>query len=113
MNKIKHLLRTLKRVLDKTFGTIIDEIYWRFRSKEWAEKYLSPESLNHPHRQFLIDKISKWAPFQSLLEIGCASGPNLYLLAKKYPKTNFYGTEINKGAVKIGNERFSKDGLNN
>lgn len=81
MNKIKFLLRGLKRVPDKNCGTVIDEIFWRFRSYEWAKAHLSPESINHPHRNFLIEKIARHVPFESILEVGCASGPNLALLA--------------------------------
>lgn len=109
---MKKMLRQIKRLLDKTFGTIIDEFYWRFRGKSWAKKYLTPESINHPHRQLLIEHIAIYAPFESALEVGCASGANLYLIAKRFPTVKLYGTDINKRAVYIGREWFATQGIN-
>jgi len=109
---IKRLLRSIKRLLDKIVGTIIDELYWRSRNNAWAEKYLSPQSIAHPHRQFLIGRISRYSPFESILEVGCASGPNLYLLAKQFPDVKLYGTDINERAIKIGCRWFAAKGIN-
>lgn len=114
---MKKLLRNTKRLLDKTFGSKIDEIYWQFRhvfgNRKWAEKYLLEASLNHPHRKFIIDKIASYIPFKTILEIGCASGPNLYLLAKKFPEVKLYGIDISKKAVETGNELLKKEGISN
>jgi len=109
---IKRLVRNIKRLLDKIIGTTVDELYWRFRSEAWAEKYLSPQSIAHPHRQFLIGRISRYSPFESILEVGCASGPNLYLLAKQFPDIKLYGTDINKRAIKLGRRWFAAKGIN-
>lgn len=113
---MKRLLRKIKRILDKIFGTIIDEIYWRFRhllgNKNWPQTYVSKESLNHPHRQFLIKKISA-CQFENILEIGCASGPNLYLLSKKFPDVKIYGTDISKEAIKFGEKWLNEQNIKN
>lgn len=111
MKKIKHLLRSIKRIADKILGTFADEIYWKMRSGSWAEKYLGSESLNHPHRKLLIDKIERHYPFSSLLEVGCASGPNLYLVAKKFPPVKLYGTDINKGAIHFAQKWLKLHGI--
>jgi len=116
MRVIKIILRKIKRLAYKIFGTVVDEFYWEFRhifDKKWAESYISKEFLEHPHRKFLTEKISNYYPFNSVLEIGCASGPNLYLLAKKFPTVKFYGIDISKNAVKIGQEFFRKENINN
>jgi len=114
---MKKLLRNTKRLLDKTFGSKTDEMYWRFRhvfgSRKWAEKYLSEASLNHPHRKFIIDKIAGCAPLKTILEIGCASGPNVYLLAKKFPEVKLYGIDISKKAVETGNKLLKKESISN
>jgi len=113
---MKKLLRKIKRFLDKVLGTKSDELYWKSRhffNKKWAEKYISEESLNHPHRKFLIDKISACVPFENVLEIGCASGPNLYLLAKKFPNIKIYGVDISKKAVMTGQKWFQKQNIRN
>src|SRR4030042_430657 len=101
----KKFLRLIKRSANKIFGTKVDELFWKFRNifdRKWPENYISRESINHPHRKFLIDKISVYYPFENILEIGCASGPNLYLLAKKFPEIKLYGIDISKKAIEVG-----------
>ena len=116
MKTIKLVLRKIKRLANKIFGTKIDEFYWKFRhifDKKWAESYISDKSINHPHRKFLTEKISNYAPFENVLEIGCASGPNLYLLAKKFPETKFYGIDISEKAIRTGQKYFEKENVKN
>lgn len=69
-------------------------------SELWATKHLregddstdlSCISRNHPQRFFLIDHIASLAPpISNILEIGCGTGPNLYLLAQKFPDGGRY-----------------------
>lgn len=116
MRVIKIILRKIKRLLIKVFGSKIEELYWEFRhifDKKWTENYISEESINQPQRKFLIEKISNYYPFNSVLEIGCASGPNLYLLAKKFSEVKFYGIDISKKAIKIGKEYSKEGGIKN
>jgi len=116
MKTIKSVLRKIKRLADKIFGTKTDELFWKFRhifDRKWPESYISKESIFHPHRKFLIKKISAYFPFENVLEIGCASGPNLYLLAKKFPKAKFYGIDISKKAIKTGQNYFQKENIKN
>ncbi|HUS51484.1 MAG TPA: class I SAM-dependent methyltransferase [Candidatus Paceibacterota bacterium] len=110
------LLRITKRILDKIFGTKINEVYWKFRhifDSSWAESYISKENIKHPHREILIEKISAYRPFSKVLEIGCASAPNLYLLAKKFPETKFYGIDISKKAIETGKHFLKKENISN
>ena len=104
----------------KIFGTKLEERKWKRRhllkrsdwgnDEDWINGYWSSRS--HPHRQLLIDKISQYLP-QSILEIGSNCGPNLYLLAKKFPKAKIVGIDINEEAVKKGNEFFAKERIQN
>jgi ubiquinone/menaquinone biosynthesis C-methylase UbiE len=113
---IKLILRKIKRLAVKFFGSKVDELFWKFRhffDKSWAESYISKESINHPHRKILIDTISKYYPFDSALEIGCASGPNLYLLAKKFPEVKLYRIDISKKAIEIGKKKFNEEKISN
>lgn len=113
MKKIlKTLARTIKRVLDRVFGTVVEEIRWQGRDDAWAERSLSHASLEHPHRAFLLGHIARWEPFNTLLEVGCASGPNLFLLAKRYPDKAFFGAEINARGVRRGNAYARESGAN-
>jgi 2-polyprenyl-3-methyl-5-hydroxy-6-metoxy-1,4-benzoquinol methylase len=79
--------------------------------KEWIENYW--KSRNHPHRSFLVKRICNFSPINSVLEIGCASGPNLYQIAKKFPDAKIRGIDINPMAVQEGNKWFEKEGIHN
>jgi ubiquinone/menaquinone biosynthesis C-methylase UbiE len=89
--------------------------------KEWATRHVYDEnwiesywkSRDHPHRTFLAEKIGKFSPIRSILEIGCASGPNLYNIARKFPDADLRGIDINPMAVKKGNEWFRQEGISN
>lgn len=83
---------------------------WHWQSKDWIEGYW--KSIDHPHRKLLVDAVAEFNP-KSILEVGCASGPNLYLLAKKYPEADIWGVDINRQAVEYGREMFFKEGIRN
>jgi len=113
---IRPVLRKIKRLANKVFGTGVDELYWKFRhifDREWAESYLSERSIAHPHRQMLVSIIARYSPFDSVLEIGCASGPNLYLLAKSFPKARLCGIDISQRAIEAGKKFFGEKGIKN
>ena len=61
----------------------------------------------------LIGKIAEFSPILNILEIGCGSGPNLYLLAKEFPNAEIRGIDINPKAVQIGNNWFAQEGIRN
>ena len=101
----------------------------RVREKEWATKHLRGgvdwgessqddwvksywNSQDHPHRAFLIERISKFSP-NSILEIGCNCGPNSCLLAKKFHNAKIRGIDINPAAVQRGNEWLVQEGITN
>ena len=89
--------------------------------KEWATRHVYDEnwieaywnSRDHPHRTFLAEKIGKFSPLRSILEIGCASGPNLYNIARKFPDADLRGIDINPMAVQKGNEWLRQEGISN
>jgi len=111
-----HPLRIIKRFLDRVLGTKSDEWFWKFRhffDKDWAKSYISESAIKHPHRKLLIDEISKLYPFENVLELGSASGANLFLLAEKYPKANFYGIDVSEKAIKEGQKFFTNKGIKN
>ncbi|HXF44200.1 MAG TPA: class I SAM-dependent methyltransferase [Candidatus Paceibacterota bacterium] len=98
------ILKILKRLANKTLGTVSDSIFWKYRhflDKKWSENYISEQSLAHPHRKILIEKIIKYSP-TSVLEVGCASGPNLVLLAQKLPQAKLEGIDISPSAIETG-----------
>ena len=83
---------------------------WGEGSGDWIKGYQG--SQNHPHRPFLVKTISKYNP-SSILEIGCNCGPNLYLLAKKFPDAEIIGIDINPIAVQKGNEWLAQEDISN
>ena len=116
MKTVKKILRAIKRLMIKVFGTKTDELYWRFRhafDKSWTKSYISQTSINDAHRRPLIEKISNFAPFESILEFGCASGPNLYLLAQRFPETQLYGIDISEKAIEEGERYFAESNIGN
>lgn len=73
------------------------------REREWAARSIAESYWNnrdHPSKHFLVERIATFSPFFNILEVGCASGPNLYPLAKKFPQAQIVGIDINPGAIK-------------
>jgi ubiquinone/menaquinone biosynthesis C-methylase UbiE len=93
-------------------GTGIDERRWANRSTEAIQKE-DLINLNHPHRQFLIERIGAFQPVSGVLEIGCGYGPNLYWLAKKFPKIEITGIDINHLAIEEGQKFLKQEGISN
>lgn len=83
---------------------------WGNGCDDWIRGYR--DSTDHPHRQILIEIISKYNP-SNILEIGCNCGPNLYLLGKKFPNAEIIGIDINPLAVQKGNEWFVQESILN
>lgn len=109
----------------KLLGSKSDEKYWAERhlqeskriqddwnkgNDDWITGYWN--SIDHPHRQFLVEIISSYKPL-SILEIGCNCGPNLRLLAGKFPDAEIIGIDINPVAVQKGNEWLVQEGILN
>lgn len=100
----------------------------RAREKEWAEIHLIKrndwggedkdviksyrDSIEHPHRSPLIDMICSYSP-DSILEVGCNCGPNLYLLARRLPYAQLYGIDINRVAIEKASKWFAESGITN
>ena len=112
-SKKKMLLRSfIDKITDNLRKTKMGQEYvWRNREKEWNKENLAPDS--HFHRNMILEKVKNCAPFQSLLEIGSGWGPNLYLIAKEFPKAKIKGIDINKNAIEEGKKRFKKEKILN
>lgn len=87
------------------------ERQWEMRALSAAEGYWNNRNL--PSKHFLAEKIAAFAPINSILEVGCNSGPNLYLLAKRFPQAQIVGIDINSKAVQYGNAQFAQEGIPN
>ncbi|MFC1908805.1 class I SAM-dependent methyltransferase [Chloroflexota bacterium] len=86
------------------------------REKQWAGRTIAASYWNNrnlPSKHFLTERIAAFSPVNSILELGCASGPSLYLLAKKFPESRIVGIDINQPAVEYGNSQFAQEGISN
>jgi ubiquinone/menaquinone biosynthesis C-methylase UbiE len=119
MKLFRKTLRLIKRAADKLSGTKADEWYWRFRhllgkkERAWAKNYLSLASPQDPQRQLLIQRMAAHQPIENVLEIGCASGPNLFALGKEFPQTQFIGIDISSHAIQVGASWLNSHNLKN
>src|SRR6185369_13275951 len=83
-----------------------ENLYWEARQpdshddwggdKTFLESYR--ESVNHPHRQLILDYL-KDKEFSCVLEVGCCNAPNLYLIAQAYPNISLMGEDVNSAAI--------------
>ncbi len=81
--------------------------YWKNRKINWEQAYFN---LDHPHREMLM-KVLKLYPFESVLEIGCGAGANLYNIKKNFPKAGVSGCDINEDAIKTAKEKLPEADL--
>ena len=72
--------------------------------------YKGFSSLDHPHRPMLIEEINTFQP-QSVLEIGCGYGPNLFWLSKKLPNAKIEGIDINPKEIEKGIEYLEESSI--
>ena len=78
------------------------------RKVRWAEDYFN--SWEAPHRRELVNRLNE-SPFESLLELGCNSGPNLRALWEAGCRARLHGVDVNRQAVEYGRARFSELGI--
>lgn len=115
LRPIKLAGRWLQEKLERGIvGTSLQEWVWRTRHlyrRNWAEGYL--DTVQHPHRSQIVDAVSDFAPIDSILEVGCASGANLVRLRACFPDARLLGIDINRRAIAIAGTYFAQQGDNN
>jgi ubiquinone/menaquinone biosynthesis C-methylase UbiE len=84
-------------------GTKNHKQYWSQRKIDWVKAYSS--TYNHPHRAVVIGALREF-PWRSLVEIGCASGPNLIAIKKAFPRADLGGVDINEDAIATAEATF-------
>ena len=79
--------------------------YWKNRKINWNDHYTA--TWDHPHRQFIIDKLKTWK-WISVIEVGCASGPNLVKIVKEFPRADVGGVDVNEDAINTARSVFAE-----
>lgn len=105
----------LKTLYYKYFpgSTLTHKLFWKyryiFRKRDLNEDEII-SSMNHPHRNEIIDELKRFPGIVNVLEIGSSWGPNLGLINKFYPEINCTGIDISKNMVNAGNRYFKNKG---
>lgn len=96
------------------FGTRLEEIKWITRKLD-RSKIKGEWHVINSHRRFLMKQIDTFihSSINSIIELGCGIGINLFLLAKKFPYVKMIGIDINSSAIRIGNELLKQEGITN
>lgn len=74
--------------------------FWSTRSKADAAAYW--ETRGAGYRGLLASMLRKFAPFHSVLEIGCHSGPNLWAIRQQFPVAHLIGLDPSESCAKFG-----------
>lgn len=72
--------------------------YWSKRKIDWVAEYLS--TAGHPHRDLIIRALAQ-SRFDTVVEVGCASGPNLLRIAQAFPHARLGGSDVNQEALEV------------
>lgn len=75
--------------------------WWTNRKIDWNIHYL--QTFNHPHRHLIV-QVLKTFGWTSLWEVGCASGPNLVLIAKEMVGKQLGGNDVNAEAIELAKQ---------
>ena len=85
--------------------------YWSSRRMDWKSCYL--DTWEHPHRQMIVDALHGFeydgVNFESVLEVGCASGPNLFRIHKEFPEIRLSGADVNAEAIDVARRYLPGD----
>ena len=104
----KKLGRLAQEFLERyVLGSFIQKCMWGWKHlyrKNWTKTSLESKDLTH--RDQLTSVIASFGNVQSVLEIGCASAPNLRLLREKLPSAQLSGIDSNKQAIRTANDYF-------
>ena len=105
---VKKLGRLVQEFLERyVLGGFIQKCIWGWKHlyrKNWTK--ISLESIDLSFRDQLVSCVTSFDNVQSLLEIGCAAGPNLRRVRQILPNAQLVGIDINKQAIRTANNYF-------
>ena len=68
------------------------------KGENWIQDYIL--SVNHPHRDVILKGLQTFGEIESVLEIGCNTGPNLKRIHEAYPNLRLAGIDVNSMTIK-------------
>lgn len=71
--------------------------YWKNRKIDWDVSYFNPD---HFHRKHIIEALKRFK-CQSVLELGCGAGANLYNINQYNPYIQVNGVDVNSDAIEM------------
>ena len=71
----------------------------------WAAYW---DTLHAPYRTALVETLRKLPPFESLLEVGCGPGVNLWRIRDAFPGVTVGGFDVSPQAIAQGHARFAQ-----
>lgn len=71
--------------------------YWSQRKCDWIQSYHS--LVEHAHRDMVIKAMERFLPFRKVLELGCATGPNLIRVKRAWPWVQVGGVDVSSDAI--------------
>lgn len=74
--------------------------FWQNRTAAHAKRYWDTRA--EPYRGLLADALRALAPFTSVLEVGCHSGPNLWALRQRWPDVKLIGVDPSRDVLGYG-----------
>jgi ubiquinone/menaquinone biosynthesis C-methylase UbiE len=92
-------------------GTRLQEWLWRRRGGDTDDVF--DEAVRHPHRALLVERLAAHAPIRRVLEFGCHTGANLFLVGRRFPRAELLGIDISPRAIETGRRRFGRLGVAN
>lgn len=95
----------------RMLGTKMQEWRWRMKTFGGDASLSDVHYTSHPHRAMLLATLDAWMPLDSILEIGCGRGDNLYLLGIQYPSVVLHGIDINARAVRAARQWLKQSGI--
>jgi len=100
------LLRIRRLVRTVAFRTGLIRFYWQWRHVVDGSYRAAPPSLiaQDAHRVRLCELIAA-LDAQSCVEVGCADGPNLSILASRLPRCTLSAVDLNRHALRMATER--------
>ena len=105
---VKKFGRLVQGFLERyVLGGFIQKCIWSWRHlyrKDWAK--ISLESKELSHRDQLVSCVTSFDNVQSVLEIGCAAGPNLRRVRQILPNAHLVGIDINKEVIRTADNYF-------